>query len=154
VGSAGGSPARRAWAGPAGVAAARRQFARFLLSGGLVALVYLALMALFVTVAGLPSQAALALAYALALALHFSLNRQFVFGSRRHSLHLARQGVRYLVLVAFGYGVTAVALALLPGPLGLPDLAVYFIVAGCLVPVNFFVMRAWVFHAPFAVKTE
>jgi putative flippase GtrA len=122
--------------------------ARFGMSGGVVALVNLG--AMTVLVAGFDTRPEIALlaSYALALAVHFTLNRQWVFSSGRgYHLHLTAQGTRYIGCAVTIYGVTALALATLPHALGVPVLAVYYTASLVLSIANFFVLRTFVFRA-------
>ena len=52
---------------------------RFALSGGTVALVYLATTTVLASVVGLPFQAALAIGFCVGLVVHFTLQRLFVW---------------------------------------------------------------------------
>ncbi len=132
----------------------RGEVARFAASGALVAVVYFSLMTAL-SLLGLRDQIALAIAYGLAVLLHFALNRQFVFATGHgYALHITTQGARYLTMVGVSYALTALALAFLPASLGVPSLAVYFAVAIGLTPVNFMIMRVWVFRpSPRSTKT-
>jgi putative flippase GtrA len=122
--------------------------ARFGLAGGAVALVNLGVMTALVAGFGVRAQIALVVSYVLGLAAHFTLNRQWVFSpDDAYHLHLTHQGVRYLGSAATIYGVTALALAALPGALGVPSLAVYYVTVLMLSVVNFFVLRSLVFRA-------
>jgi putative flippase GtrA len=122
--------------------------ARFGLSGGAVALVNLGVMTLLVAGFDIRTQVALIVSYALGLAAHFTLNRQWVFSpDDAYHLHLTVQGMRYLCSAAAIYGLTALALALVPGALEVPSLAVYYVTVLALSVVNFFVLRSFVFRA-------
>ena len=73
---------------------------KFALTGALVAGTHLGLVTGMV-LGGVPIQLALALAYIVALAMHFTLNRQWVFRHESgYALHFSAQGVRYLVAAA------------------------------------------------------
>lgn len=121
--------------------------ARFAVSGASVAAVHLGVVTVL-TLAGMPIQAALAIGYALALALHFTLNRNWVFVTEHgFARGLSAQGARYLCVSLASYGATAAALAVLPGALGVPELAVFLVVTVALGLVGFLVMRSWVFRA-------
>ena len=58
----------------------RVQFAKFALTGTLVAAIYFAVTTALV-LAGLHAQLAVIVAYICSLAVHFTVNRRFVFGS-------------------------------------------------------------------------
>jgi putative flippase GtrA len=122
--------------------------ARFGLSGGAVAVVNLGAMTLLVAGFGVGPQIALVASYLLGLTAHFTLNRQWVFSPEdAFHLHLTAQGVRYVCSAAAIYALTALSLALLPGALGVPSLAVYYVTVLALSVANFFVLRSFVFRA-------
>jgi putative flippase GtrA len=130
-------------------AIARRlpRVARFGLSGGVVALVNTGSMTVLVAGFSIRPQIALILSYALGLTVHFTLNRQWVFSSEdAYHLHLTVQGMRYISSAAMIYGLTALALATLPGSLDVPSLGVYYVTVIALSFVNFFVLRSFVFR--------
>jgi hypothetical protein len=84
------------------------QGARFALTGGLVAGVYLGTTTVLADVAGLPFQAALISGFCVALMVHFTLQRNFVWGhDDEFALPLRHQAGRYLVIACVQYGVTA-----------------------------------------------
>ena len=126
---------------------------RFAISGGLVAALSVSVVTVLV-LAGAPAQVALLIAYTLALALHFTLNRAFVFATQHgYALELSAQGRRYLVVALISYALTALSLALVPAALDAPRLPVYYATAAILAVVNFLVLRRWVFGAD-AVRVE
>jgi putative flippase GtrA len=119
--------------------------ARFLLAGGLVACVNLGSGALLLAL-GLPVQAAVAIAYLLAICTHFTLQRTFVFaGAGTFALTLGQQLRRYAAMAAVQYPTTA-ALAALFVAAGLPDLAAVVATALLVTPVTYFVLRTRLFH--------
>jgi putative flippase GtrA len=122
------------------------QLWRFLLSGGIVTAFMMTAVSGLILIADLDDQLALALAYAGGIALHFTLNRQFVFHGHDYALGLTAQGGRYLAAALASYGLTALAMATLPGALGVPTLTLYFVVAVILGLVTFVVFRALVFR--------
>ncbi len=120
---------------------------RFLMSGVAVQGVYALAMALLLVALDLPRQLALALSYLLALAVHFTLNRQFVFvRDEGYHLSLSGHGARYLVVAGVVYAVTAVALAVLPGALGIHPFLVWLIVTGTIGVLNFLLLSRVVFR--------
>jgi putative flippase GtrA len=123
------------------------QGARYAMSGVVVALVYLLATTLLAEVVGLPFQVALPIGFALALCVHFTLQRLFVWvHEEEFALPFQRQARRYLVLAGVQYGVTATSTSLLPGVLGLPTEAVYLITVLLLASANFLLYRNVVFH--------
>jgi putative flippase GtrA len=122
--------------------------ARFALSGGVVTLVYLLTTTVLAEVAGLPFQLALAIGFVVGLAVHFTLQRTFVWVHHEEfALPMHRQAGRYLLVAAVQYGFTAASTALLPQALGVPVEAVYLVTVAVVVTVNFIVFRMLVFHA-------
>jgi putative flippase GtrA len=121
---------------------------RFALSGGTVALVYLATTTVLAEVVGLPFQAALAIGFCVGLAVHFTLQRLFVWTHHEEfALPLAHQVGRYLAVAAVQYGVTAASTALLPSALGVSTELVYLVTVAVVLSVNFLVFRHGIFHA-------
>lgn len=133
--------------GDGGWVASLAVLVRFAISGSAVAITHLGVVTVL-TLSGTPIQLALVLGYLLALGLHFTLNRNWVFASRDgFARGLSAQGIRYLVVALTSYALTAIALAVLPGALGVPDLAVFVVVTLVLGLIGFVVMRFWVFRS-------
>jgi putative flippase GtrA len=125
---------------------------RFILSGAAVAICHFSVATLLIAGLDVSPQPALVAAYGTAIALHFTLNRQFVFTDPQgYALRLSHQGVRYLVLAGCSYAITAVSVAILPGVVGLSPLVVFYCVAGGQAVLTFLVLRHWVFR-PAAVS--
>ncbi len=124
------------------------QGVRFALVGGLVALVYLLTTTILALVVHLPFQLALAVGFCLAITVHFTLQRAFVWVHHdEFALPIHRQMGRYLPVVGIQYGVTVLTTALLPRLLGLPTEVVYVTTALVLAAGNFLIFRHGVFHA-------
>jgi putative flippase GtrA len=124
------------------------QGARFALSGGTVAVVYLATTTLLADVAGLPFQAALAIGFSVGLVVHFTLQRLFVWAHHEEfALSLHHQLGRYLAAASVQYGVTAASTGLLPSALGVSTEIVYLATFAVVVSTNFLVFRNGIFHA-------
>jgi putative flippase GtrA len=120
---------------------------KFAATGLVVGAVHLGLVSVLV-LAGMPIQIALAISFVVALALHFTLNRQWVFSADSgYALHFSRQGLRYLLAAGLSYAGTSIAVAVLPDVLGIPELAVFFLAAGAMACVSFTILHLWVFHA-------
>lgn len=131
------------------------QLVRFIMSGGGVAIVSWTLMAVLYALAGLPEQIALILAYVGGLSVHFFLNREWVFRSDSpYHLRPSAQALRYVGLALVSYGITAVALATLPGLLGVHPLVVYYGTSAALAVMTFIVLRLFVFRSAPAVGTR
>jgi putative flippase GtrA len=124
------------------------QGVRFALAGGIVALTYLGVTTLLAEGVGLPFQAALAIGYSIALMLHFSLQRLFVWTHHEEfALPLQHQAGRYLTLAAGQYAVTAASTALLPSLLNVSTEIVYLATVAVVVGANFLLFRQRIFHA-------
>ena len=115
---------------------------RFILAGGIVAIVSLTTTITLADGVGLPFQLALVLAIIVAVTLHFTLQRFLVWRTHEAFVHAFHQQLwRFLAVVGTQYVITAAITATVPALLGVPVTAVYF---GTLVAVaasNFFVFR-------------
>jgi putative flippase GtrA len=124
---------------------------RFGLSGGIVALVYLSSTTALAELAELPFQAALAVGFLLAVSVHFTLQRKFVWVHEgEFALSLRHQVGRYLIVAGAQYGLTAASTLLLPRALGLPTEVVYLATVAAILVLNFLVFRHGIFHATLA----
>jgi putative flippase GtrA len=124
------------------------QGVRFGIAGGTVTVVYLGTTTLLADIVGLPFQAALAIGFAIAMVVHFTLQRLFVWTHREEfALPLRHQVGRYLVAASAQYGVTAASTAILPSALGLPTEVVYLATVAVVLSANFLVFRHGIFHA-------
>lgn len=124
----------------------RGRAARFVIVGGAMSIFYIGLTSLLALV-GMPFQAALVVGFAAAVALHFTLQRVFVWSRRgRYALPIHHQLRRYLPLIGVQYSTTAGATAFLPAWLGLPVLAVYIGITLCYSVFNFLLFGARIFH--------
>jgi putative flippase GtrA len=119
---------------------------RFVIAGGAMAIFYIGLTSLLAA-AGVRFQAALAVGFLAAVALHFTLQRLFVWRRRgQYALGLRQQLRRYLPLVVLQYVATAGVTATLPRWTGFPVLWVYIGMALSYTLFNFLFFRARVFH--------
>src|ERR1700722_15853102 len=93
---------------------------RYGIAGATVAAIYLCVPVVLNGWAGVPIQVVIPIAYLLAISLHFTLQRHFVF---RHVSEFAltrkSQITRYIAIGSIQYPTTALATALLPALLGL-----------------------------------
>ena len=120
---------------------------RFVIAGGAMSIFYLGLTSILAVV-GMPFQAALIVSFLGAVALHFTLQRLFVWSRRgKYVLPMRQQLKRYLPLVSVQYLTTAGATAILPSWTGLPVLAVYIGITLLYSLFNFLFFRARIFHA-------
>jgi len=123
------------------------QLFRFGLTGGFVTLVYLTVTTVLSQLAGLAFELALAIGFACALTLHFSLQRLFVWiHDDGFALRFRGQLGRYLLMAGAQYGCTAAATAVLPGALSVPTEAVYLVTMALATTTGFLVMRFIIFH--------
>lgn len=123
------------------------QGVRFAVSGGAVALVYLATTTVLAEVVGMPFQAALAIGFCIGLVVHFTLQRLFVWTHHEEfALPLSHQLGRYLVAAAVQYGVTAASTGLLPSAVGVSTEIVYLATVAVVLSTNFLVFRNGIFH--------
>ena len=136
-------PARLAQAGRRMRLGVARLF-RFCVVGGVVAGFDFSLVWLFVRV--LPPLGAVALAYLLAVALHFCLNRWWVFAAA--DAPASRQLPRYALTVAACWlctvGVTVLALATFTANVFVAKI----LALPCATLLGFFLMRGFVFRRP------
>lgn len=124
------------------------QGVRFALAGGTVASVYLITTTVLAEVVGMRFQAALAIGFSVALIVHFTLQRVFVWTHHEEfALPVHHQAGRYLILAGAQYGVTAASTSWLPGNLGVSSEVVYLVTVAGFVGANFVVFRHRVFHA-------
>lgn len=124
------------------------QGVRFALSGSIVAICYLATTTLLAEVAQTPFQAALAIGFSVAVMVHFTLQRMFVWTHHEEfALSLRHQAGRYLAVAGVQYGITAASTALLPRTLGVSAEIVYLATVAVVLGINFLVFRNVVFHA-------
>jgi len=119
---------------------------KWVLTGGTVTAVHLGIVTGLV-LAGVPIQAALAMAYVVSLSLHFTLNRQWVFATADgYAFHLSGQGLRYACTAVASYALTALGVAVLPGLLGIPELAAFFLTTAIVACVSFLALHLWIFQ--------
>lgn len=131
------------------------QMFRFALSGSAVAVVYVSVTTVLHDAFAVPFQIALAIGFLSGLALHFTLQRVFVW--RHHesfALAAHHQALRYLALCASQYGITALATAQLPALIGLPVEAVYLLTMLSIAAFNFLFFRGRIFHPDPEPKRE
>lgn len=112
-----------------------------------VGLTYIGLTLLFSGPFGLHIQLSIPAGYAIAVVLHFALQRFFVFADRgEFELSGREQAGKYVVLAGVQYVITALATEILPGALGLDERAVYVGSALAASAGVFLFLRAHVFH--------
>lgn len=121
--------------------------ARFVLTGCIVSAVYLITTTLLASVFGVPFQIALPIGFCTGVAVHFTLQRSFVWvHSSGFALAFRHQAVRYVLAAAFQYGLTAATTSLLPSRLGVSTELVYVTTVVAVSLLNFAVFGRLVFH--------
>ncbi len=130
-----------------GWAELRGQGLRFMIVGAVVAGVYVGTTTLLAEVIGVGFEASLAIGFALAITMHFILQRLYVW---RHgsdfALPMHHQLVRYLAMAGLQYGLTAAITGTLPRALGTSPEVVYLPAVALLTVTNFLVFRSRIFH--------
>jgi putative flippase GtrA len=120
---------------------------RYALAGAFVGLVYLLTTTFLAVVVGLPFRDALAIGFTFQLAVHFTLQRTFVWvDADEFALPFRHQARRYLIVAGVQLGVTAASTSLLPDVVGLSTEVVYLITVALLTIANFLLFRNVVFH--------
>jgi putative flippase GtrA len=125
----------------------RAQPLRFAIVGGLTALTYFSLTLLLAGVAGFPIVVAMPCAYVPALALHFALQRVFVF--RTHdgfALAMHNQARRYVAIGATQVVLSAIITSFAPDLIGVDERIVYVIATISLAGASYLMLRFHVFH--------
>lgn len=123
------------------------QGVRFACSGVIVSIVYITITTVLSQVVHLRFQVALVTGWCAAVAVHYTLQRTFVWvheGS--FALSLRSQVGRYLLIAVSQLGVTAATTTLLPPLLGVSSEIVYLATGACITILNFLVFRNGVFH--------
>jgi putative flippase GtrA len=120
---------------------------RYAVAGAFVASVYLLTTTLLAVVVGLPFHEALVIGFTLQLAVHYTLQRRFVWvHNEEFALPFKHQARRYLTVAGGQLAVTIASTTLLPSVLGLSTEVVYLMTAGSLTVANFLLFRNVVFH--------
>jgi len=126
---------------------------RFALSGTLVALVYAGVTTALHDLFTVRFQIALAIGFIVSVALHFTLQRLFVWRHyERFALRAHDQAARYLCVCGAQYGITALSTSQLPGLVGLPVEVVYLATMLTVAGVNFLIFRGRIFHSAGGAK--
>jgi putative flippase GtrA len=128
-------------------AALLAQGVRFVISGVVVSAVYITVTTVLSQVSHLRFQVALAIGWSAAVAVHFTLQRTFVWKRQESfALPFGHQVGRYLLVAVSQLGVTAATTTVLPSLLHVSAEAVYLATAACVTLFNFLVFRKGVFH--------
>jgi putative flippase GtrA len=133
---------------------AKGQLARYGVAGGLVTAVYVTVTTVLAQLVELPFEVALVSGFLLALAVHFTLQRRFVWSTHAgFDLAMRHQVIRYLTMMGTQYGCTAASTALLPGVLGLPTELIYVATVAVVAASGFLIMRFAIFYGKSASGT-
>ncbi len=120
---------------------------RFALSGAVVSAVYITITTVLSTMSHMRFQIALAIGWSVAIVVHFTLQRTFVWSrGEAFALTFGRQIGRYLLVAVSQLGVSAATTAALPPLLGVSAEVVYLGTAALITVFNFLVFRTGVFH--------
>jgi putative flippase GtrA len=123
------------------------QGTRYAIAGAFVAGVYLCTTTFLAVIVGLPFREALPIGFTIQLAVHFTLQRTFVWvHDQEFALRFRHQIRRYLTVAAGQLGVTAISTSLLPPVLRLSTEDVYLMTVGLMTIANFLLFRNVVFH--------
>jgi putative flippase GtrA len=121
---------------------------RYVLSGGAVAMITVAVTVTLAEGVGLVYEVSYAIGYCVALATHFSLQRWFVWAHHDgFALSIRNQLARYLPFALFNYGFVAASIALLPRLLGVSTSVAYLEATAIITFLSFLVLRTRIFHA-------
>ena len=124
------------------------QGVRFVISGVVVSIVYIAVTTILSEVSHLRFQLALVIGWSAAVTVHFTLQRTFVWKRQQQfALPFGRQVRRYLLVAVSQLALTSATTTFLPRALGLPAEAVYLATVSLVTLFNFIVFRHGVFHA-------
>jgi putative flippase GtrA len=124
------------------------QGVRFAFSGVVVSIVYITVTTVLSQVSHLRFQIALVIGWSAAVAVHFTLQRTFVWRRQAaFALPFRRQVGRYLLVAVSQLGVTAATTTILPSVLGVSAEVVYLGTALLVTLINFLVFRNGIFHA-------
>jgi putative flippase GtrA len=123
------------------------QLGRYAIAGVTTAVVSTGSVLLLSGPAGVRIQLAILVSYPLILAVHFLLQRHFVFGGReRYALANAQQLRQYLLVAAMQYACVAAGTALLTHIAHLDDRIAYLVALGTMTIATFVALRQRVFH--------
>ena len=120
------------------------QFFRYLVIGGITALVYFGFFALSVEGFQLNYRVGMSIAYVLAVTFHFLANRKFTFYSKDGKL--IYQWLRYLAVLIINYLVTLVVISFFVDQLGLSAYLAVMLSILVTVCVGYFASKFWVFR--------
>lgn len=131
------------------------QGVRFTMVGGVATGAYVLTTTVLASFAGVPFQVALSIGFLVAIMMHFTLQRVFVWvHDEEFALPLHHQAGRYLLLAGLQYGVTTASTSLLPSALGIPTEAVYLGTVAIFATANFLIFRNRIFHPGDAISRE
>lgn len=112
--------------------------------GGITAVIYFGLLAIFLDIMSLDYRMGVSVAYITAVAFHFFANRRLTFSSRNERPF--RQVVRYLLMVAFNYLLTVMLVTVSVEKLGLSPYMGAAVAIVVTTGLGFFISKVWVFR--------
>jgi len=121
----------------------KSQLFRYLVVGGITAVLYSGIVILCVEVLRLQREISVSIGYFGAVFFHFNANRFFTFDARRGPVKT--QVVRYVLLTMFNYCLTLLIVWGLGEWLGLPYFVSIFFSIGATVISGFVASKLWVF---------
>lgn len=119
------------------------QATRYLVVGGATFVCYFALLGLLFSVLGLPYPLAVAIAYALAVALHFFANRSYTFNAAHTSA--APQLTRYIAVAVVNYALQLGVIFIAYEVAGWNFYVAAFLAILATLVSGFLLMKSWVF---------
>lgn len=126
----------------------RAQAVRFVLAGGIAAVVYIAITTFLAEALHLQFQIALVIGWLTGVGVHFELQRKFVWAPHEtFALPIGHQILLYLLMCGSQFALMLASTAVLPGVLGVPVEIVYLASTAVLALVNFVMFRNKIFHA-------
>jgi putative flippase GtrA/SAM-dependent methyltransferase len=128
---------------------------RFVIAGGIVALIYVTVTTLLANVFGIGFQWALAIGYATAIAAHFLLQRFFVWiHHEEFALPVREQVGRYLLVAGAQYSMAALVTATVPSALDVSVTVVFLVWTIAISAIGFLIFGRGVFHAKSPVEPD
>jgi putative flippase GtrA len=120
------------------------QLVQFGLVGGIGFVVNLAVYTLFVHTIGVDYHVAAVVAWIVAVANNFLLNRHWTFDAREGRMHF--QAMRFVVVSAVAFGVSLVLLTVFVEAAGIAKVPAQALAVACATPLNFLGNKLWSFR--------
>jgi putative flippase GtrA len=120
------------------------QLVQFGLVGGIGFVVNLAVYTLFVHTIGVDYHVAAVVAWIVAVANNFLLNRHWTFDAREGRMHF--QAMRFVVVSAVAFGVSLLLLTVFVEAAGIAKVPAQALAVACATPLNFLGNKLWSFR--------